>query len=49
MDFGIRINDFLEKVDKLVSQGISRAWATADDVFNQFTGEEVKNIKREVV
>lgn len=44
-----RINDFLEKLDELGTQGISAGCATADDGFNQFTGEEPKNIKRELV
>lgn len=44
-----RINDFLEKLDELGTQGISAGCATGDDGFNQFTGEEPKNIKRELV
>lgn len=43
------INDFLEKLDELGAQGISAGCASADDGFNQFTGEEPKNINREIV
>lgn len=44
------INDFLEKLDELGTQRISAGCATAeDDGFNQFTDEELKNIKREIV
>lgn len=44
-----RTNDFLEKLDELGTQGVSAGCAVADDGFNQFTGEEPKNIKRELV
>lgn len=43
------MKDFLEKLDELGTRGISAGCATADDEFNQFTGEEPKNIKREIV